>query len=193
MVQLDPAVPEIGSLIYLGSCLFWSFSELQRFPRKSIRKESGVPFRYLTLRLPASGLASSLGSPAPSQPLCSVQFAASHSLSPSVCTSVLHLCQWPARHSCQLSVSHLISFLSCFFCFFFFLILPSNKSVGGWRARRAARTAMGYWVPPSCDLPACGLCPHPSPLLSLALQPFLLLPQRPPRSGPPGNAIALPD
>lgn len=118
-------------------------------------------------------------------PSHSVLFRPEPALSVSIC---LYVCMSVRLYVCP----HLSSFLSCLFCFFF-LILPSNKSAGGWRARRAAQTAMGYWVPPSCDLPACGLRPHPSPLLPLAFQPFLFLPQRPPRSGPPGNAIALPD
>lgn len=171
----------------MGFCLFWSFPELLRLPRKSVREESDAPLpmphaQALSLR---THLLPGVSSPVPATLFCSVW--SQHRLSPSICTSVLHLCQWPARHSHQPSVSHLISFLSCL------LILPSNKSAGGSRARRAAQTVMGYWVPPSCDLPACGPRPHPSPLLPLAFQPFLLLPQRPPRSDPPGNTIALPD
>lgn len=62
-----------------------------------------------------------------------------------------------ARHTLPLPVSCLISSLSCLLCVFL-LILPPNRTTGGWKAHRAAQAALAFWVPPSCDPHA--LIPH---------------------------------
>lgn len=161
-------------------------SESLRLPRKSAREESGAPPLTAHPQVPCLRicLLPGLSTPAPATEFCSVL-----SQSPSVS---IYPCLRPslvpgtARHTL-----HLLSFLSCLLCVFSLIFLQTERQEGG-RLTGLHRQlwAFGHLLPVTSQLVAP--CPHPSPLPPPAFQPFLLLPQRPPRSGPPGNAIALP-